>query len=782
MSAPDLNPAQHQAVNTLKGPMLVLAGAGSGKTRVITFRIANLIRNGIRPDRILAVTFTNKAAKEMRERAVGLLGKRRKKGDKAPEISTFHSLCVRILRRNIDQLGYPNEFPIYDRSDQESLARSALRDIRVGHDRLRPGDLLHLIGGWKSQSVRPEQASEVAKSDKELLAALAYAKYQDNLRASGAVDFDDLLLLTEELLDKFPDVRVKESGRFDHLLIDEYQDTNGLQYRIVRRLAERHRNLCVVGDDDQSIYGWRGAEVEHVLNFKNDCPEATVVRLESNYRSREAILKLANTLIAHNSTRHDKVLKPYRKGGEPPRFIRFEDETTEAHAVVREIRARLDNPPQDKRVYPSEFAILFRTNEQPRAFEVELRRHQVPYVLVGGQSFYDRKEVRDVMAYLKVLAFPRDEVALLRIINTPARGIGSGTIKSLVQSAVDQGRQLWEVLSEVRQNTEFTPVVIDRVDGFRKLIEHYKRECEREGSDLVDTVRELLQQIDYKAELQRLYDNPADVESRLNAIEEVVNALGSYVSRAETPSLRGFLEEMALSTRDDMKDGDDKKKKEAVTLMTLHSAKGLEFPHVYMVGMEEGILPHARSVLENKSVDEERRLAYVGVTRAQDTLTLTFCKGRMKWGKLRASIPSRFVMEMRGETERANRAAEAARAMFEQAAAFAQKKEDEKTKKAQKKTGKRSVRPPAADGPASALPRSVPPASPSAPPAAAMPSADAIARAGALPRALAEGLSGPAAGPVQDGFDGATISLRPGADSSLPDPKQRAALAALRGL
>ncbi|MCA9633529.1 MAG: ATP-binding domain-containing protein, partial [Myxococcales bacterium] len=458
----------------------------------------------------------------------------------------------------------------------------------------------------------------------------------------------------------------------------------------------------------------------------------------------------------------------YRKGGEPPRFIRFEDETTEAHAVVREIRARLDNPPSDKRVYPSDFAILFRTNEQPRAFEVELRRHQVPYVLVGGQSFYDRKEVRDVLAYLKVLAFPRDEVSLLRIINTPARGIGSGTVKNLVQSAVDSGRPLWEVLGEVRQNQELTSVVIDRVDGFRRLIEHYKDECEREGSDLVETVRELLQQIDYKAELQRLYDNPADVESRLNAIEEVVNALGSYVSRAEAPSLRGFLEEMALSTRDDLKDNDDKKKKEAVTLMTLHSAKGLEFPHVYMVGMEEGILPHQRSVLENKSVDEERRLAYVGVTRAQDTLTLTFCKGRMKWGKLRASIPSRFIMEMRGETERANRAAEAARAMFEQAAAFAAKKEDEKNKKAQKKSGKRPQRasvPP--ETAATTRPRSAP---------------TSTSTPGALPRALAEGLSGPALGPVQDGFEGSTISLRPGASTGDADPKQRAALAALASL
>lgn len=776
MSAPDLNPPQHQAVNTLKGPLLVLAGAGSGKTRVITFRIARLIQSGIRPDRILAVTFTNKAAKEMRERAVGLLGKRKRKGDKGPEISTFHSLCVRVLRRNIEQLGYPNEFPIYDRGDQESLARAALRDVRVSHDRLRPGDLLHQISTWKSQSIRPEQAPEAAKSDKELLAALAYAKYQDALRAVGAVDFDDLLLLTEELLERFPEVRIKESGRFDHLLIDEYQDTNGLQYRIVRRLAERHRNLCVVGDDDQSIYGWRGAEVAHILNFKNDWPEASVVRLESNYRSREAILKLANTLIAHNSTRHDKVLKPYRKGGEPPRFIRFEDEITEAAAVVREIKAKLDHPPSDKRVYPSEFAILFRTNEQPRAFEVELRKSQVPYVLVGGQSFYDRKEVRDVLAYLRVLAYPKDEVSLLRIINTPARGIGTGTVKAMLEQAVGSGRQLWEILGEVKGSGQFAPAVTERVLGFRRLIERYKGACEQPGADLVNIAKDLLSQIDYKAELQRLYDNPADVESRLNAIEEVVNALGSYAAREKEPNLPGFLEEMALTTRDDLKEEDDKKKKEAVTLMTLHSAKGLEFPHVYMVGMEEGILPHQRSVLENKSVDEERRLAYVGVTRAQDTLTLTFCKGRMKWGKLRVSIPSRFIMEMRGETERAQRAAEASRAQFEAAAAYSAKKDQEKAKKAGK-TAKAAGKVPArgvGTRPSKLRARDTQPAETDAPghgqfidsardvsrPAAPTTAADREAQP--WPSDLSE----PTA--VRDGFDGAAISLRPGAPSQPP--------------
>ena len=316
-----LNRGQRRAVETLTGPLLVLAGAGSGKTRVITYRIARLMETGTKADRILAVTFTNKAAREMQGRASKLLGKR-PKAAKRPEISTFHSLCVRILRRHIHHLGYPNKFAIYDGNEQDSLARAALRDVRVGYEKLRPGELLNAISGWKSAGLTPAQAEEVADGDKEELAALAYAKYQAAIRACGAVDFDDLLLLTEQLFSEHAEVRFMEAGRFDHLLIDEYQDTNAPQYRIVKALAGAHRNLCVVGDDDQSIYGWRGADVTHILSFKEHWPDATVVRLEDNYRSRESILELANTLILHNATRHQKVLRAVLKGGEPARFIR----------------------------------------------------------------------------------------------------------------------------------------------------------------------------------------------------------------------------------------------------------------------------------------------------------------------------------------------------------------------------------------------------------------------------------------------------------------------------
>jgi DNA helicase-2/ATP-dependent DNA helicase PcrA len=681
-----LNPHQHKAVHTLSGPLLVLAGAGSGKTRVITFRIVELIQSGIAPSRILAVTFTNKAAKEMKHRAGELLGKRRKKGEN-PEISTFHSLCVRILRRHIHRLGYPKDFPIYDSGDQEGLARQALRDIRVGHEKLRPGDLMSHIGGWKSQGIRPPKAIELAQGDREQLAAHAYVKYQEALKASGAVDFDDILLCTEELFETFPEVRFAESSRFDHLLIDEYQDTNGLQYRIVKALAERHRNICVVGDDDQSIYGWRGAEVTHILNFANDWPDATVVRLEDNYRSREAILQLANTLIRNNSTRHQKVLRAARTGGEPPRVCRFEDETAEAEAIVREIALLVQNENSEERVKPSDIAILFRTNEQPRAFEVELRRYKIPYVMVGGMSFYDRKEVRDVLAYLRVLAQPRDEVSLLRIINTPPRGIGTQTVQSMLSIAVSKGLPLWEVLPEAKANGDIPDATGNRIEEFRLYLESLRDRLTKEP--ITKVVREMLDHVAYKKELERVYKTGSEVDARWACVEELVNSIAIYEERTAEPSLSGFLDETTLGGREDGRDEKGKKQEHAVTLMTLHSAKGLEFPRVYMVGMEEGILPHQRSLLAGSaSIAEERRLAYVGVTRAQDFLTLSLAKQRMKWGKPRPTIVSRFLLEMRGENEKAAKAAAAA----EQTLVLAAPKEPDPAGKAASKPKKAATR------------------------------------------------------------------------------------------
>ncbi|MCC6123471.1 MAG: UvrD-helicase domain-containing protein [Pirellulales bacterium] len=648
-----LNPAQRDAVTTLKGPLLVLAGAGTGKTRVVTFRIAELIRHRIKPERILAVTFTNKAAGEMRERAMALLGKKVKE---RPEISTFHSLCVKILRRHIRHLGYPSQFAIYDRGDQEGVARSVLREISGSEGILKPGDLLYFVSRWKNSCIRPDEAANLAETDKEHIASIAYRRYQNALKAAGAVDFDDLLLCTEELFAKFSKVRQAEADRFDHLLVDEYQDTNGSQYRIVKALAGGHRNLCVVGDDDQSIYGWRGAEVAHILQFKRDWPEAKVVRLETNYRSTHEILAWANRLIAFNKLRHGKVLQA-TKSGEPPRILQLEDEELEAKTVVGEIAGRI----REKIRRAKDFAILCRTNEQPRAFEMELRRAKVPYVLIGGMSFYDRKEIRDILAYLKLLANPADEVSLLRIINTPARGIGQSTVKRLMEAAIARCKPLWEIFPGLEKEAWIPTPAVAAVAKFRDLIERYRQLAGVAASSsvkqmtLVEMLKKLLADIDYKAEIVRMYPAVQDQESRAASLEELVNAMGTYCRRTAKPTLAGFLQDIALTGNEEDRDKESKLERDAVALMTLHAAKGLEFPEVYMVGMEEGQLPHHRSVAaDGASIDEERRLCYVGVTRAQERLTLSLALNRNKWGKARPTMPSRFLYEITGQAENPN--------------------------------------------------------------------------------------------------------------------------------
>ncbi|MEX0939655.1 MAG: UvrD-helicase domain-containing protein [Pirellulales bacterium] len=643
---PPLNPPQLEAVRTLRGPLLVLAGAGTGKTRVVTFRIAELIGSGIAADRILAVTFTNKAAQEMRERATGLLANKPKS---RPEISTFHSLCVRVLRRHITRLGYPEKFAICDRSDQESIARSVLREIRVPGEVLRPADLLRLIGNWKSSSIRPPQAANVAETDREHVAAMAYRRYQRSMQAAGAVDFDDLLLLTEDLFDRFPGVRREEAARFDHLLIDEYQDTNASQYRIVRALAAAHRNLCVVGDDDQSIYGWRGAEVAHILRFQIDWPEAKIVRLEDNYRSTGEILAMANRLIAFNKDRHGKVLRAARQGGPRPRILQFKDEQEEAKGIVQEIRRRLESP----EVQPKDFAILFRTNEQPRAFEMELREAKLPYLLIGGMSFYDRREVRDVLAYLRVLDDPRDETALLRIINTPPRGIGQSTVAAWLQLAVGAGQPLWDIVTDGASMREASSAAAAGVKALRSILHRYRQRIDRDPLPAI--ARDFVHEIGYPQELARLYSDPNERDARLASVEEVVNALASYAQDAQKPTLREFLDRTVLHGREQGDDKQDKLGRNAIALMTLHSAKGLEFPHVYLVGLEEGILPHHRAAADDgPGVDEERRLCYVGITRARDTLAISLSLTRRKWGKSRDTHASRFLFEMTGQADRAD--------------------------------------------------------------------------------------------------------------------------------
>jgi len=635
-----LNPAQREAVQTLSGPLLVLAGAGTGKTRVITYRMAELIRHGVAPDRILSVTFTNKASKEMLQRTRELLGGRMKK---RPWISTFHALCVSVLRAEITHLGYPERFAIIDRGDQESIARGVLRDIRVTEKALRPGDLLSIVSRWKSAGVAHQRAAEAAADDKEFLAALGYRRYQEKLRATGSVDFDDLLLLTNRLFREFPEVLERHQKRFDHVQIDEYQDTNGLQFNIIEALVREHNNICVVGDDDQSIYGWRGAEVRHILGFSQHFPGAKVIRLEENYRCTDRILDLANRLVAHNRDRHKKQLRPNKQSPEDVRFLEFSDESLEAEQIIREIRFLH----QQKNIPLRDFAILFRTNEQPRLFEAELRRYGLRYVLLGSQSFYDRKEIRDLLAYLKVIAHPDDEVSLLRIINTPARGIGNSTVEKVMTAAVKEGVPFWDMAQRQVNDGVITVKAGNAIEKFHELLESWRRKVENQPEKMDVVLRELIDTIGYESEIEKQYKDPQQALARTAVLDDFVASLTDYVTRTTGPTLDDFLSSVALEGRDDEPDKEKQAAEDAVKLMTLHSAKGLEFPRVYLVGMEEGILPHKRSVdATEKEIAEERRLAYVGITRAQDYLTLSRAETRRRYGKPRKSLPSRFLHEM----------------------------------------------------------------------------------------------------------------------------------------
>lgn len=693
----ELNPPQQDAVDTLSGPLLVLAGAGTGKTRVVTFRVANLIKHGIRPDRILAVTFTNKASMEMQER-IGhrlKLPKKVRRGQTPPPrpaVGTFHSHCVQILKRHAKVLGYPEKFTIYDRGDAESVARTVLRDIRVHDDMLKPGDFLSVVSRWKNQGIRPEQADGAATSDKEHLAASAFKRYQRSLQLHAAFDFDDLLVCSEQLLTENEQVRLEEASRYDHVLVDEYQDTNGTQYRIIQALAKDHRNLCVVGDDDQSIYGWRGAEVRHILNFKNDWSEAKVIRLEDNYRSTDAILQMANRLILFNTHRHDKTLRAARPNGAQPRVLQFPDEAEEAKGIVEEIDNRLK---KDLATQPKDFAILFRTNEQPRPFEMELRRCKVPYVITGSQSFFDRKEVRDILAYLKWIEAPNDELSLLRVINVPPRGIGASSVDKLLKSAVATGSSVWKIMQDDAFVNSLPTAAQQGIQSLKYLYFEFSKkfkgvatageghapseqaapvEFQQDVSDqppdsthdgpddadanertghMTQAARELIDSIHYRREINRLYPNAEEATARIGSLEEVINAIAEYERESNQADLGDFLSKVTLEGREFGSPKEKEMKRNAVSLMTYHSAKGLEFPFVYMVGMEEGVLPHRRSLVDN-GVDEERRLCYVGVTRAQDELSMSLPMSRFKWGKARPTFPSRFLYEVTGQADNPN--------------------------------------------------------------------------------------------------------------------------------
>jgi DNA helicase-2/ATP-dependent DNA helicase PcrA len=644
MSLAGLNPQQREAVLHTEGPLLLLAGAGSGKTGVVTHRIAHLAGSrGVDPARLLAVTFTNKAAREMQERVASLVGRKQAAGI---TVSTFHALCARILRSDIERLGYKRNFSIYGVADQQHLVRDLMAAIAADHG-LSVDHILWKISDAKNRLVTPDRFGPFMTGD--VLGAMAqrvYPEYQKSLKSFNAVDFDDLLMLTVRLFNEHPEVLARYQERFRYIMVDEYQDTNAAQFELVRRLAGHWGNLCVVGDDDQSIYGWRGAEPGNILDFERHFPGARVIRLEQNYRSTGNILAAANAVISHNSKRKAKALWTAGDAGDKLSLVTCLDAEDEARAVIERIHHNL----RQHRLACRDHAILLRTNAQTLVFEQELRLGRIPYVLIGGQQFFDRKEVRDAVAYLRFLVNPYDEVNLLRILNYPRRGIGRTTADLLIRTSVATQRPLWQVLRDAASIEEIGAKAAAAIAGFVALIDAYRSRY-RAGNELAATTRSLLDAIGIADELRRAPESREQSERRVENIEEIVNAVARYAERETQPTLTGFLETLSLLDRDEP--GSDTKEKklaqDAVVVMSLHASKGLEFPQVFLPGCEEGFLPHKKSISESCDVDEERRLFYVGVTRARTKLTLLHARERKKYGKMELRERSRFLDEIPGE-------------------------------------------------------------------------------------------------------------------------------------
>ncbi len=623
----DLNPQQLEAVKTTQGPVLILAGAGTGKTRVITARISYLLSEGVPADKILAVTFTNKAANEMRHR-VGVTRKN-VRGSKLT-ICTFHALCVRILRQDIEKLGYKTNFSIYDESDQLGLLRKIITRLAAAKEKLDPHNAKNFISQAKNHS------RKILPSDLSLEAAV-FQRYQEELKTFNAVDFDDLLILAVQLLDQFPEVRLKWANRFEFIMVDEFQDTNRLQLDLVRQLGSTHQNVCVVGDDDQSIYGWRGAEISNILEFERYFPHPKIVKLEQNYRSTSAILGAANSIIRLNPRRRPKSLWCEDEGGSLVRVVEVPDDREEASYVVGEIQRQ-----QIAEECPwSEFAVIFRMNAQSRLIEENLRRLHIPYRVIGGRSFFERREVKDLLAYLSCLVNPQDDISLLRIINTPARGIGAATIELAIHESNQANQSVFETLVREEFQNLLTQRSREAIRKFTEIIDEYETKLVQPLTNFAATVEELLQQIDYFQDLRRGCKTPEESLNREENVRELLRALSDYQERS-TEGISGFLGETALD-RERQEEPD--KTTDGVTLITFHAAKGLEFGKVFLIGLEEGLLPHSRSKLEG-NLDEERRLFYVGITRAKRYLTVSHCANRTKYGSPAPCHPSSFLKDL----------------------------------------------------------------------------------------------------------------------------------------
>ena len=618
-----LTESQKKAVFHISGPLLVIAGPGSGKTRVITFRIAALIDSGVNPRNICAITFTNKAAQEMRNRAFDL------GASAGAHISTFHSLCVRILRRYAEQAQIKPNFSIYSESEQRTAMKHAIRDCNLETSNFPPARMRDAVSTLKNKLIDVEAFEGMADDFFSTCLAKIYTHYQQTLFENNALDFDDLLMKTAFVLEQNSEVRDELSNRFKYLLIDEYQDTNHAQYRIAQSLAAKHDNICVTGDPDQSIYRWRGADISNILAFEKDWPDATVVKLEENFRSTPQILEAADKLIAANTNRKQKTLIPTIDGGSEPEIIPCEDEADEANRLAARIE-QLTN----EGISPKDIAVFYRINAASRPLEEAFIKQNIPYQIVRGVEFYNRKEIRDVLAYLKVLVNPADEVALLRIINTPARGIGKTSVDRARGYASSSGMQLYDALKKVKVIDTLKTAAKTKIAAFIDMLEEVKKDMQGSVAPLVEKVFAVS---GLEAALKQIGDKDA-----IDNVNALIDAAAIFDKNTEEPSLLDYLQQIALFSDADSYDNTQ----DRVALMTLHTAKGLEFDNVFIVGLEEGLLPHERSAEDEEELEEERRLLFVGITRAKQRLHISYARYRTYRGQLMRTIPSQFLFEL----------------------------------------------------------------------------------------------------------------------------------------
>lgn len=626
-----LNPQQAEAVINTEGPMLIMAGAGSGKTKVLTCRVANLLQKGVRPYRILAITFTNKAAAEMRERVNNMSGP----AAKDVWLFTFHAFCARFLRMEIDKLpGYGGNFAIYDTADSQNLIKQILKEMNLDDKRFQPSGILSRISNAKNALQDAAAFARQAGDFYEQKVADIYSRYEQKLQLNNALDFDDLLMLSIKLLQENKEVREKYQDRFDYLLVDEYQDTNHAQYLLTKFLAAKHRNICVVGDADQSIYGWRGADIQNILDFEKDYPDAKVIKLEQNYRSTQIILDAANAVIENNTGRKPKNLWTENKSGADIIYFQAVDERDEARFVIEQ----LQNLQRTENKKLGDMAILYRTNTQSRIFEEMLIKSGISYNMVGGLKFYERKEIKDIIAYLRVIFNPADSLSLLRIINVPKRGIGDASLAKIQAYAAANNVSLFEAVSNAAAIDGLSSRFVSKLDDLAGIIfELMNLAGEAPVEDLIDRV---LRDTGYLEELEN--ERTPQAQSRIDNLHELICVAQEFAASEEENNLENFLAHVALvSDIDDTELGED-----AITLMTLHSSKGLEFPVVFLVGMEEGLFPHARTLMDETEIEEERRLCYVGITRAKEKLFLSSTKMRTIYGNTVTYPPSRFLQEI----------------------------------------------------------------------------------------------------------------------------------------